>query len=230
MADSRTLRVETSEWQRLRRAARAGAEDGVAGVLADHLAAPVKAQFVTTAGDRGTRSRLTMIGGQAVLVTQRIASVGTDTVTEPGAQITFTGPDALWTAIARTLPDTPLLRAPATAAGTGDHTLDLTPEAALRLLDRETYALRVRVEAWASPAAPSSEDADPIPDPGPEERRTPLILWNRLWSVVDDRLIDVRTDDGDPLLVERPAGSVEKELRWALTGALDATYRQEVAR
>jgi hypothetical protein len=36
-------------------------------------------------------------------------------------------------------------------------------------------------------------------------------------------LIDVRTTAGELRLVERPAGSVAKELLWALTGAIDLT-------
>lgn len=204
MPGSRTLRVETEEWQQLQQDARADATDGVAGILADHLAAPVKVLLVTTAGDRGVRDRLTMVGGQAVIVTQRMAAVEGETRVEPGAQITFTGPDELWSSLARTLPDTELLRAPASAAVDDDQPLDLPLADAQALLGREECNLRVQVEAWRG-------------------GDTPVMVWGRLWSVVDDRLIDIRTDDGELRLVERPAGSVAKELRWALTGAIDVT-------
>lgn len=204
MPGSRTLRVETAEWQQLQRAARAGATDGVAGILADHLAAPVRALLVTTSGDRGVRSRLTMVGGQAVIAAQRIASVEGEIRAEPGAQFTFAGPDELWPSLARTLPDTELLRAPASAAVGDDQPLAPGFEEAQKLLGREECNLRVQVEAWRG-------------------GDVPVIVWGRLWSVADDRLIDVRADDGDLRLVERPAGSVAKELRWALTGAISAT-------
>ncbi|GAB3171146.1 hypothetical protein GCM10027059_38850 [Myceligenerans halotolerans] len=206
MPGSRTLRVETEEWRQLQRAARAGATDGVAGVFADHLDAPVRALVVTTAGDRGVRSRLTMVGGQTVIAAQRIASVEGEVRAEPGAQFTFTGPDELWQSLARTLPDTELLRAPASAAVDDDEPLTLAFEDAQELLGREECNLRVQVEAWRG-------------------GDVPVMVWGRLWSVADGRLIDVRIDGDDLRLVARPAGSVAKELRWALTGAIDATAR-----
>ncbi|RPF20664.1 hypothetical protein [Myceligenerans xiligouense] len=210
MPGSRTLQVETEEWQQLQRAARAGATDGVAGILADHLDAPVRALLVTTAGDRGVRSRLTMVGGQTVIVAQRIASVEGELRVEPGARITFTDPEDLWSSLARTLPDTDLLRAPAAAAVDDDQPLSLPFEEARKLLGREECNLRVQVEAWRG-------------------GDRPIMVWGRLWSVTDDRLLDVRTDDGELRLVERPAGSVAKEVRWALVGAVDATTPAEVA-
>ncbi|GAB4084697.1 hypothetical protein GCM10028784_13270 [Myceligenerans cantabricum] len=208
MPGSRTLRVEPEEWQELQRNVRDGVTEGVSGILVDHLSAPVKALLVTTAGDRGVRARLTMVGGQAVVVAQRIASVEGETRVEPGAQITFTGPDELWESLTRALPDDELLRAPAAAVDGPDRTLDLSAEAAQQLLTREECNLRVQVEAWRGGEAP-------------------VVVWGRLWAVVDDRLIDVRTDDGELKLVDRPAGSVAKELRWALTGAVDATAGAE---
>ncbi|MBE1875561.1 hypothetical protein [Myceligenerans pegani] len=210
MPGSRTLRVETEEWRRLQRAARAGATDSVAGIFADHLDAPVRALLVTTAGERGVWSRLTMVGGQSVIVAQRIASVEGEIRAEPGAQITFTGPDELWRSLARTLPDKELLRAPASAAVEGDRPLALGVDDAQRLLGREECNLCVQVEAWCG-------------------GDVPVMVWGRLWSVVEDQLIDVRADGDELRLVERPAGSVAKELRWALTGAVDATTRQEAA-
>lgn len=204
MPGSRTLRVETEEWQQLQRAARAGATDGVAGILADHLDAPVRAVLVATSGDRGVRSRLTMVGGQAVIAAQRIALVEGEIRAEPGAQFTFAGPDELWRSLARTLPETELLRAPASAAVGDDQPLALAFEDAQKLLGREECNLRVQVEAWRG-------------------GDIPVMVWGRLWSVAGDRLIDVRADGDELRLVARPAGSVAKELRWALTGAISAT-------
>ncbi|MEU4385250.1 hypothetical protein [Promicromonospora sp. NPDC023805] len=208
MAGAKTLRVEADAWTRLQESARGGSDDGLAGILAEHLIAPVKALLVTTQGDRGVRTRLTMVRGELVLVTQRMALVDGETRIEPGAQITFSDPEALWPALARTLPDMSVLRAPADAvANEPDRRLtDLTPEGVAELLGREEANLQVSVEAY-------------------REGGVPAVQWGRLWSVVDGRLIDVRTRDGEVRLVERPAGSVAKELRWALVGAVDATTR-----
>ncbi|MBE1874233.1 hypothetical protein [Myceligenerans pegani] len=192
---SETLQVETEEWRRLVRAARAGATDGVAGILADHLDAPVRALLVTTAGGRGVRSRLTLVGGRAVTVTQRIESVEGGTRVEPGVRITVSDGDELWRSLAATLPDS---EPPSTQADDADH-----------LLGPEESNLRVRVDAWRG-----------------SDR--PVMVWDRLWSVVDDRLMDVRTDGDELRLLERPAGSAAEELRSALTEALDAASRAGV--
>lgn len=212
MSGSRTVQVGADRWQELQRRVRArgsdgmadGAADDVAGVLAQHLDAPVRALLVTTAGGHGVRTRLTLTGGRAVLVAQRLAVAAGTTRVEPGAQITFTGTDDLWGTVARTLPEREALRAPASAVVGEARHLRLPRDEAERLLEREACNVRVQVEAWRG-------------------GRHPVVVWGRLWSLTGDRLVDVRVDDGDLDLVERPAGSLAKELRWALTGALSAT-------
>ncbi|WP_344100940.1 hypothetical protein [Myceligenerans crystallogenes] len=153
------------------------------------------------------RTEFFLLGERAVLVSRRLAKIEGSIRIEPGAQVTFSLVDDLWPGVARTLPDVPQLRAPASeAAGTPDRELDLPEPDREALLARETFALQVTVEAW--------------PD---SDAETPKVLWARHWSVADDRLLDVRAGEGTVKLVERPAGSVAAELRWALVGAMDAT-------
>jgi hypothetical protein len=98
-----------------------------------------------------------------------------------------------------------LLRAPASAvAGRPDRVLELAQDEALELVSREDYALQVRVEAWKGGEAP-------------------LVTWARQWSVIGERLVDVRQEGQRIKLVERPAGTVAAELRWAIVGAIDTT-------
>lgn len=213
MTGSRTLRADARAWERLQEEARAGAPEGVAGILADHLSARVRASLVVASGDKSVRLRLTMVGEQIVLVARRMVRVpgpdGEETRIEPGAQVTFTGPDELWPSIAQTFPETPLLRTPAPQTpNVPDQRLDLSPDEMTALLEAETANLRVQVEAWPEP----SGDRDGADQP---DR-----VWARSWSVVRERLLDVRSEDGRPVLVERPAGSVAVELRWALVGAV----------
>ncbi|MFC4631935.1 hypothetical protein ACFO6V_27090 [Promicromonospora alba] len=207
MTLSRTLRVDGPEWSRLQELIRTGVHDSgtAAEILAEHRDAPVRGSLVAAHRDRGTETLLTMSGDQIVLVTQRLARVDGRRRVEPGAQVTFTTPEDLWRSIARTLPDTGALRAPSSAAaGSRDQRLELSPDATLELLSREDYALRVRVEAWCGGEMPS-------------------VAWDRQWSVADDRLLDVRREGATIKLVERAAGSVAAELRWALIAAFDAT-------
>lgn len=203
---SRTLHIDGPEWVRLQKEPSSGTRDSLAQILAEHRDAPVRGRLVAVNRDRGVQTDLSMLGGQIVLVTRRLAQVDGQKRIEPGAQVTFTTADGLWQALGRTLPNVPQLRAAASATGgIPDQDLDLSHAAAMAFVGREDFALRVLVEAWTGTEAPA-------------------VIWARQWSTTDGRLLDVRTnEDGTMKLTERPPGSVAAELRWAMLGAIDAT-------
>lgn len=208
-AGPRTTHVETEVWRRLVRAARAGVTDGIAGIAARHLDAPVRALLVTASRGAGVRSRLTVAGGQTLIAAQRLATVAGETQVEPGARITVTDLDDVWGELAPILPDTYLMRAPAAVAAVG--AVALAPGDAERLLGQEHSTLRVQVDAW-----------------GGSDR--PVRTWDHRWAVVEDRLIELHLDGDDLRPVQRPAGSVARELRRTLAEAVDAAVRTGATR
>ncbi|MEV0894696.1 hypothetical protein [Promicromonospora sp. MEB111] len=207
----RILELDAKQWAAVTAEARdGGGATAVGTALAEHLGAPVRATFISTSGSNGTVTRLTMIGDRVLLVIQVIAERDGETFLAPGAELRFATADELWPALTAALPPFEALRAPASAVpgpaqGSEPGTGPVADRAELiRLLDDEQANLQVSVEAWGTSDAPQ-------------------VVWPRLWSVVDGKLLDVRTDDGAPAPVERPAGSVAAELQWALVGAVDAT-------
>lgn len=205
----RILELDAKQWSAVRaEALKGGGVTAVGTALAEHLGAPVRATLVSTSGSTGTVTRLTMVGDQVLLVMQVIAERGGETRLAAGAELRFVTADELWAALAPALPPFEALRAPASAVpGAQGAPASSNPAAdraeLVRLLDDEQANLQVTVEAW-------------------REGEAPVKVWPRLWSVVDGKLLDVRTDDGAPAPVERPAGSVAAELQWALVGATDA--------
>lgn len=207
----RILELDAKQWAAVTAEARdGGGTTAVGTALAEHLGAPVRATLIATSGSSGTVTRLTLIGDHALLVIQVIAERDGETFLAPGAELRFATADQLWPALTAALPPFEALRAPASAVpgpaqGSTPSTGPVVDRAELvRLLDDEEANLQVSVEAWGDSDAPE-------------------VVWPRLWSVVDGRLLDVRTDDGAVAPVERPAGSVAAELQWALVGAVDAT-------
>jgi hypothetical protein len=207
----RILELDAKQWAAVTAEARdGGGTTAVGTALAEHLGAPVRATLVSTSGSSGTVTRLTMVGDKVLLVIQVIAERDGETFLAPGAELRFATVDDLWPALTAALPPFEALRAPASAARVAPQGQPQTDGPVLdraelvRLLDDEQANLQVSVEAWGASA-------------------TPQVVWPRLWSVVDGKLLDVRTDDGALAPVERPAGSVAAELQWALAGAVDAT-------
>ncbi|MFD6140083.1 hypothetical protein [Promicromonospora sp. NPDC060271] len=209
----RILELDAKQWSAVRaEALEGGGVTAVGTALAEHLGAPVRATLVSTSGSTGTVTRLTMVGDRVLLVMQVIAERGGETVLAAGAELRFATADELWPALTPALPPFEALRAPASAVpGALGGTTSSAPAGdraeLVRLLDDEQANLQVTVEAW-------------------REGDTPVKVWPRLWSVVDGKLLDVRTDDGAPAPVERPAGSVAAELQWALVGAMDVATRE----
>ena len=176
-------------------------------LLSDHVDAPVRATLRATAGGSGVLVKITIEGAQALLVAQTIHETAEGGLDIGGdAEIAVTEVGELWSYLAERLPAFPVLRAAASAdtAPTGDR-LALSDPA---WMDEQANVL-VQVEAW-----PGSS----FGDGGPAE---PVRQWVRWWSVLDDRLYDVRFRDGAGIAVERPAGSLAAEFQWALVGALD---------
>lgn len=207
----RILELDAKQWAAVTAEARdGGGATAVGTALAEHLGAPVRATLISTSGSSGTVTRLTMVGERVLLVIQVIAERDGETFLAPGAELRFATVDELWPALTAALPPFEALRAPASAVpGGGEGTSPSSSPAGdraelIRLLDGEQANLQVTVEAWRNAEAPA-------------------VVWPRLWSVVDGKLLDVRTDDGELAPVERPAGSVAAELQWALVGAVDAT-------
>ncbi|WP_369374811.1 hypothetical protein AB1046_09905 [Promicromonospora sp. Populi] len=205
----RILELDAKQWAAVTAEARdGGGATAVGTALAEHLGAPVRASLISTSGSSGTVTRLTMVGERVLLVIQVIAERDGETFLAPGAELRFATVDELWPALTPALPPFEALRAPASsvpALGTPPAAGSTSDRAELiRLLDDEQANLQVTVEAWRDSDAPS-------------------VVWPRLWSVVDGKLLDIRTDDGEIAPVVRPAGSVAAELRWALVGAVDAT-------
>lgn len=210
----RILELDAKQWAAVRaEALDGGGATAVGTALAEHLSAPVRATLVSTSGSTGTVTRLTMVGDRVLLVMQVIAERDGETRLAPGAELRFATADELWPALTPALPPFEVLRAPASAVpgpaqGATPSSGPVGDQAELlRLLDDEQANLQVTVEAW--------RDGD-----------APVKVWPRLWSVVDGKLLDVRTDDGELAPVERPAGSVAAELQWALVGAADAAARE----
>lgn len=207
----RILELDARQWAAVTAEARdGGGSTAVGTALAEHLGAPVRATLISTSGSNGTVTRLTMIEDRVLLVIQVITERDGETLLAPGAELRFATVDELWPALTAALPPFEALRAPASAVPSGavgtPASAGPVPDRAqlLRLLDDEQANLQVTVEAWRGAEQPS-------------------VVWPRLWSVVDGRLLDIRTDDGEVAPVERPAGSVAAELQWALVGAVDAT-------
>jgi hypothetical protein len=207
----RILELDAKQWAAVTAEARdGGGSTAVGTALAEHLGAPVRATLISTSGSNGTVTRLTMIGDRVLLVIQVITERDGETFLAPGAELRFATVDELWPALTAALPPFEALRAPASAVPSG--AVGTPPSSGpvadraelLRLLDDEQANLQVTVEAW-------------------RETEKPSVVWPRLWSVVDGKLLDIRTDDGEVAPVERPAGSVAAELQWALVGAVDAT-------
>ncbi|MGV8907371.1 MAG: hypothetical protein ACOH1Y_00170 [Propionicimonas sp.] len=180
----------------------AGDADSLVAAVAQHLVAPVRASFIATSGQAGTITRLTLVEDRALLVTQPIAEGDGETRFSGDVQVVFAGADEVWAAVSSTLAPIPALRAPASASAAKE--LEVVPAGDVTgLLEREQANLQVRVEAWRVAARPA-------------------VVWARLWSVVDDRLLDVRSADGELTVVERGYGAVAAELEWALVGAVEA--------
>lgn len=210
----RILELDAKQWSAVRaEALKGGGVTAVGTALAEHLGAPVRATLVSTSGSTGTVTRLTMVGDRVLLVMQVIAERAGETRLAAGAELRFVTADELWPALAPALPPFEALRAPASAVPPGRQGAPTSSNPAgdraelVRLLDDEQANLQVTVEAW-------------------RDGEAPVKVWPRLWSVVDGKLLDVRTDDGEPAPVERPAGSVAAELQWALVGATDAATRE----
>ena len=182
----------------------AGVPDSLVAAVAQHLVAPVRGSLVATAGGVGTITRLTLVADRALLVTQPMAADGAGTQLSGDVQLVFADPDEIWEAIATSLPPLAALREPNFAAGSADDAQPVAPDQVGALLEREQANVQVRVEAW-------------------REAARLAVVWARLWSVVDDRLFDVRTADGELRVVERRYGSVAAEFGWALVGAVEAT-------
>jgi hypothetical protein len=180
----------------------AGEPDSLVAAVAQHLVAPVRASLIATSGHAGTITRLTLVEDRALLVTQPIAEGGGDTKVGGDVQLAIAGVDELWAAVSATLPPVSALRAPAVPERSADVTAIATGDV-VPLLEREQANLQVRVEAW-------------------RQASQPAVVWARLWSVVDGRLLDVRTADGELSVVERGHGAVAAELEWALVGAVEA--------
>ncbi|MBK8460843.1 MAG: hypothetical protein IPL43_12215 [Micropruina sp.] len=209
---ARAMRLDAEQWAsvvaRAQAAAigdaeKAGEPDSLVAAVAQHLVAPVRASLVATAGRLGTMTRLTLVDDRALLVTQPMAEQAGETRVDGEVQLVFAKPDEIWTAIASALPPLAALRAPAAAAAPAE-AVALAADQVAALLEREQANVQVRVEAW-------------------REATQPAVVWGRLWSVVDDRLLDVRTSEGALKVTERPFGSVAAELQWALVGAVEAT-------
>lgn len=175
-------------------------------LLSDHVDAPVRATLRATAGGAGVLIKLTIEGAQALMVAQTIhetADGGLDV--DRDAEVAVTDIGDLWTLVADQLPALDVLR----TAGSADNapTGVRLPLSDPSWMDEQANVL-VQVEAW-----PGSSFTD-----GPSE---PVRQWVRWWSVLNDRLYDVRFRDGAGVAVERPAGSLAAEFQWALVGALD---------
>lgn len=197
---TQVVRLTAAKWaELLRQAESAEGGDAFVTAVAEKLRAPVRGTLLAVRGDVGAATRLLLTGDRALLVTEPVAQRGGDIARSGDVQLSFVPVAELWPAIAAVLPPLEQLRAAAVAASRGREVA--TAEPATALLEREEANLQVRVEAW----------------PGPE---SPSRVWARLWSVVDGRLLDVRTADGRVRLMERPAGAVAAELEWALAGAL----------
>lgn len=176
-------------------------------LLSDHVDAPVRATLRATAGGSGVLAKITIEGSQALMVAQTIRETSDGGLDIDGnAEIVVTEVAELWSLLAQELPALAVLR----AAGTSD-----TAPTGVRLslsdpvwMDEQANVL-VKVEAW--PGSSFGEG-------GPSE---PVRQWVRWWSVLDDRLYDVRFRDGAGVAVQRPAGSLAAEFQWALVGALD---------
>lgn len=203
MSSSRTVRVDGPTWARLQ-----GSGPGpepLASALAEHRVARVRGLVTAVGGVRGVRTRVTVRGGQVVVIARRLARVEGETRVEPGALVSFCTVEAMWPAVARMLPDVDVLRASSrVAAGPVGRSLELSQQAAAERLEREEFAVQVRVEA-----RPTGDG--------------PVVEWAKQWSVADGRLVDVRLRGRQWALTERSAGSVAAELRWAIIGAIDAT-------
>lgn len=209
----RVMRLAAVDWadvvNRAQAAARgdassAGDPDPLVAAVAQHLTAPVRASVVATAGKVGTMTRVTLVADRALLVTQPIAERAGTLRPADQVEVVFATPDEIWPALAARLPTLDALRTSRIAARSSSKRPILEGEPAVELLAHEQANAQVTVEAW---------------------RRTdgPAVVWARLWSVIDGRLYDVRSDDGQIRMAEREAGSVASEWQWALVGALDAT-------
>ncbi|MBN9105045.1 MAG: hypothetical protein J0I14_08585 [Propionibacteriaceae bacterium] len=176
-------------------------------LLSDHVDAPVRATLRATAGGSGVLVKITIEGAQALMVAQTIHETADGGLDIDGdAEIAVTELGDLWSLLAAELPALPVLRAAASSdnSPTGVRLLLSDPV----WMDEQANVL-VQVEAW--PGSSFGEG-------GPSE---PVRQWVRWWSVLDDRLYDVRFRDGAGVAVERPAGSLAAEFQWALVGALD---------
>lgn len=199
-AEEWTTAVTRAEAAAAGDAAGAGEPDPLVAAIAQHLLAPVRIQLIATAGERGTATRVTIVDDRVLLVTQPLAEVDGQIAVGGEAQLAFARPEGIWPAIAETLPPLQAFQLGRPEPGAADR--EIPASEANGLLAREQANLQVRVEAW-------------------QEVTVPARVWARLWSVVDGRLLDVRTRQGELRVTERPAGSVAAELEWALVGALD---------
>lgn len=208
---SKVIRLAAAEWADLLAGGARGSllldeeSRGVEATVAAMVQAPVRATLLATAGDTGAATRLMLSGDQVLLVTEPVSPREGQIVASGEVQLTFVDAAGLWPAIAAVLPGLEALRAPA-VAGSGGTEIAGSPESIEALLQGEEANLQVRVEAW-----PDAESASRV--------------WGRLWSVVDGRLLDVRSSGGRLRLRERPPGAVAAELEWALAGALAETQR-----
>jgi hypothetical protein len=202
---AQVIRLNAARWADLRQQAEAEVEssDPVVTAVAAQLEAPVRGTLLATAGGAGAVTWLLTNGAQALLVTEPIARRDGGMVASGEIQLTIVEPGELWTAVAAVLPPLEALRAPAVAGSRGTE-VPGTPEQLAALLEREEATLQVSIEAWRQAESPSR-------------------VWARLWSVVEGRLLDVRTRDGEAHLRERPPGAVAAELEWALAGAFAET-------
>ncbi|WP_277211438.1 hypothetical protein [Isoptericola croceus] len=198
--------------------------------LGQHLRAQVRATLRARAGLVGGTTGLTVVEDRALLVHDAVRGGSTDDdVAAASAQVEvlLARVEDLWPAVASTLPPFEVLTAGAERAApareqsrtvldaqaaermrTGTDVASLPPVAQL-IVRAEQASVTVTVEAWPTPAAAQ-------------------VVWSRWWSVADGRLFDVQMRDDHAELVERGAGDVAAELRWALVGAIDATTRPSI--
>lgn len=193
-------------WGRAVDAARAGRDgDELVAEVARQLAAPVRGTIVASRGDVQTTTRLTLCGEHALLVTQagRRAADGRQRFA-PERQVTVAAVEDLWAALTEAIPPVDVLRAP--AHGGADRGAVVARGAqGVALVDAADARLDLVVEAY--------------------DGEVPCEVWARAWAVVDDRLLDLRSGDGELVVRERTPGAVAAELEWALVGAVAAVTR-----
>jgi hypothetical protein len=178
----------------------AGEPDPLVAGVAQHLTAGVRAIFLATSGASGVAVRYSLVADRALVIAQPIVDRDGEIQLIGEARLAFAAPGESWETIAGLLPPFEVLVAPSTKADpsfSGEQVAAQDSRWA-----REQANLQMRVEAWPTPERAAR-------------------VWGHWWSVVDDRLYDLRRREDELVGVERPAGAVAAEFAWALVGAMD---------